>query len=281
MQSGGLAGIFLNSMLLGVLVVIGATIFAFPLAFIMSKTDVGKHSKLDIVLWFHLWLRRILDRWAGFCSCNRTAISNSFSDAKDDFIFVFSLGGMVLIMSLHLFPFLYFMLKNTLLQIGSSKEEAAAVHGGSFFYRLRKIILPLLVSSYVMGALLIFVKTIAEFGTPATFGRRIGFHVLTSEIHKFISSWPIDFSSATALSSLLLSACMLIWYMQNVLNRKYSYAMVSGKGVKSKKVYFVYICTRCSMVLCNWFINRINWNPVFFYTDCFIIEIKRRRLTCK
>ncbi len=80
-----------------------------------------------------------------------------------------------------------------------------------------------------MGALLIFVKTIAEFGTPATFGRRIGFHVLTSEIHKFISSWPIDFSSATALSSLLLSACMLIWYMQNVLNRKYSYAMVSGK----------------------------------------------------
>ena len=138
-------------------------------------------------------------------------------------------------MSLHLFPFLYFMLKNTLLQIGSSKEEAAAVHGGSFFYRLRKIILPLLVSSYVMGALLIFVKTIAEFGTPATFGRRIGFHVLTSEIHKFISSWPIDFSSATALSSLLLSACMLIWYMQNVLNRKYSYAMVSGKGVKSKR----------------------------------------------
>lgn len=49
MQSGGLAGIFLNSMLLGVLVVIGATVFAFPLAFIMSKTDVGKHSKLDIV----------------------------------------------------------------------------------------------------------------------------------------------------------------------------------------------------------------------------------------
>ena len=102
-----------------------------------------------------------------------------------------------------------------------------------------------------MGALLIFVKTIAEFGTPATFGRRIGFHVLTSEIHKFISSWPIDFSSATALSSLLLSACMLIWYMQNVLNRKYSYAMVSGKGVKSKKIYFVYIYARCSMDICS------------------------------
>ncbi|MGE6596824.1 ABC transporter permease [Bacillus proteolyticus] len=244
MQSGGLAGIFLNSMLLGVLVVIGATIFAFPLAFIMSKTDVGKYSKLDIVFMIPFMTPPYIGSmgWILFMQPNGY-FEQFFPGLKSISSSFFSLGGMVLIMSLHLFPFLYFMLKNTLLQIGSSKEEAAAVHGGSFFYRLRKIILPLLLSSYVMGALLIFVKTIAEFGTPATFGRRIGFHVLTSEIHKFISSWPIDFSSATALSSLLLSACMLIWYMQNVLNRKYSYAMVSGKGVKSKR-YTLSIVTR-------------------------------------
>ncbi|PGV68125.1 ABC transporter permease [Bacillus cereus] len=244
MQSGGLAGIFLNSMLLGVLVVIGATIFAFPLAFIMSKTDVGKYSKLDIVFMIPFMTPPYIGSmgWILFMQPNGY-FEQFFPGLKSISSSFFSLGGMVLIMSLHLFPFLYFMLKNTLLQIGSSKEEAAAVHGGSFFYRLRKIILPLLLSSYVMGALLIFVKTIAEFGTPATFGRRIGFHVLTSEIHKFISSWPIDFSSATALSSLLLSACMLIWYMQNVLNRKYSYVMVSGKGVKSKR-YTLSIVTR-------------------------------------
>ncbi|MBJ7984328.1 ABC transporter permease [Bacillus cereus] len=244
MKSGGLAGIFLNSMLLGVLVVIGATIFAFPLAFIMSKTDVGKYSKLDIIFMIPFMTPPYIGSmgWILFMQPNGY-FEQFFPALKPISSSFFSLGGMVLIMSLHLFPFLYFMLKNTLLQIGSSKEEAAAVHGGSFFYRLRKIILPLLLSSYVMGALLIFVKTIAEFGTPATFGRRIGFHVLTSEIHKFISSWPIDFSSATALSSLLLSACMLIWYMQNVLNRKYSYAMVSGKGVKSKR-YTLPIFTR-------------------------------------
>ena len=78
MQSGGLAGIFLNSMLLGVLVVIGATIFAFPLAFIMSKTDVGKYSKLDIVFMIPFMTPPYIDRWAGFCSCNLTAILNNF-----------------------------------------------------------------------------------------------------------------------------------------------------------------------------------------------------------
>ncbi len=40
---------FINEMLLGVFVGIGAPVFAFPLAFIMSKTVVGKHSRLDIV----------------------------------------------------------------------------------------------------------------------------------------------------------------------------------------------------------------------------------------
>ena len=145
-------------------------------------------------------------------------------------------------MSLHLFPFLYFMLKNTLLQIGSSKEEAQQFMA-EVFLSFKKNNIAVISIKLCNGCFTHFVKTIAEFGTPATFGRRIGFHVLTSEIHKFISSWPIDFSSATALSSLLFSACMLIWYMQNVLNRKYSYAIVSGKGVKSKR-YTLSIFTR-------------------------------------
>ncbi|MFD3449728.1 ABC transporter permease [Microbacteriaceae bacterium 4G12] len=244
--SGGLAGVFMNSMLLGVLVVMGATLFALPLAFIMSKTEIGKYRILDIIFMIPFMTPPYIGSmgWILFMQPNGY-FEQFFPSLKTVSASFFSLGGMVLIMSLHLFPFLYFMLKNTLLQIGSSKEEAAAVHGGNFAYWLRKVVFPLLLSSYAMGALLIFVKTIAEFGTPATFGKRIGFHVLTSEIHKFISSWPIDFGSATALSSLLLSACMLIWYIQNVLSQKHSYAMVSGKGVRSKK----YALSRTSRIL--------------------------------
>ncbi|WP_242220485.1 iron ABC transporter permease [Bacillus cereus group sp. BfR-BA-01380] len=244
--SGGLAEVFMNSMLLGVLVVMGATLFALPLAFIMSKTEIGKYRILDIIFMIPFMTPPYIGSmgWILFMQPNGY-FEQFFPSLKTVSASFFSLGGMVLIMSLHLFPFLYFMLKNTLLQIGSSKEEAAAVHGGNFAYWLRKIVFPLLLSSYAMGALLIFVKTIAEFGTPATFGKRIGFHVLTSEIHKFISSWPIDFGSATALSSLLLSACMMIWYIQNVLSQKYSYSMVSGKGVWSKK----YALSRTSRIL--------------------------------
>jgi iron(III) transport system permease protein len=146
----------------------------------------------------------------------------------------FSMFGMVAIMSLHLFPFLYLILRNALVQIGGSKEEAASVHGGGFLYSFRRVIMPLLLSSYAMGALLVFVKTIAEFGTPATFGRKIGYYVLTSEIHKYISSWPIDFGKATSMASILLGACLIIWYVQTLVSQRYTYSLISGKGSRGK-----------------------------------------------
>src|SRR5699024_12837576 len=75
--------------------------------------------------------------------------------------YFFSLFGMVLIMSLHLFPFLYLILKNALIKIGGQYEEAGAVFGGSYGYRLRRILIPLLLSSCMMGALLVFVNTLS------------------------------------------------------------------------------------------------------------------------
>lgn len=88
----------------------------------------------------------------------------------------FTLGGLVLVMSLHVFPFMLTMLKNAMLNIPSSLEEAGAVFGA----RMRKIFLPLLSGSYAIGALLVFVKTLSEYGTPSTLGRRIGFEVFTT-----------------------------------------------------------------------------------------------------
>lgn len=132
-------------------------------------------------------------------------------------------------MSMHLFPFLYLLLRDALIRIGGNLEEAGAVHGAKAGYRFRRIIMPLLLSAYGMGVMLVFVKTIAEFGTPATFGRKIGYYVMTSEIHKYISSWPIDFGKATSLASVLLSVCLVIWYMQSAVSRRFTYRLVGAR----------------------------------------------------
>lgn len=230
-----LGGVFWNSMALGLWVVAGTTVLALPLAWILSKTELSKHAWLDIVLLIPFMTPPYIGSMGWILFMQKNGYLEQLVPAAGSLTpHFFSLFGMVAIMSLHLFPFLYLILRNALVQIGGTKEDAAAVHGGSFLYNFRRIIFPLLLSSYVMGVLLIFVKTIAEFGTPTTFGRKIGYYVLTSEIHKYISSWPIDFGKATALASVLLSTCLLLWYIQSAISRRYSYNLVGGKGTQGK-----------------------------------------------
>ena len=142
----------------------------------------------------------------------------------------FCFGGLVLVMSLHVFPFLMTMLKNAMLNIPASLEESGVVFGAGFGRRLRKIFAPLLTGNYAIGALLVFVKTLSEYGTPYTLGRRIGFYVFTTDIHRYSTTAPIDFGSSASLSSILVCICMLMWLLQNNITNRTSYRLVGGKG---------------------------------------------------
>lgn len=237
--SSNLADTYINTILLGIYVVIGASIAALPAAFLMAKTELGKCKWIDTILLIPFMTPPYIGSMGWILFFQPRGFLNQifpFTEGIDKLLF--SVCGLVIVMSLHIFPFLYLIIKNALLHISGNLEEAGAVHGGRWFKRLKEIISPLLFSSYIMGSLLIFVKTISEFGTPATLGRRIGFYVLTSEIHRFVSSWPISFSKATSLASVLLTTCILFLYLQNVISNKYTYRTVSGKGQRRNKKSF-------------------------------------------
>ncbi|GIQ69675.1 ABC transporter permease [Xylanibacillus composti] len=236
-RHAGLREVLLNSVWLGLLVVLGATLLALPAALLTAKTSIGKHRWLDIVFIIPFMTPPYIGSmgWILFME-RRGFLEQLWPGAASITPHFFSLFGMTAIMSLHLYPFLYLILRNALRRIGAGYEEAAAIYGAGFLYRFRRIVAPLLLGSYAMGALLVFVKTIAEFGTPATFGRKIGYYVLTSEIHRYTSSWPLDFGRATALASVLLGTCLLFWYMQHVITRRFDYATLGGKGSRQSYV---------------------------------------------
>ena len=150
--------------------------------------------------------------------------------------YFFTLGGLVVVMSFHVFPFMLTMMKNAMLNIPSSLEESAAVFGCNFKSRLKKVFMPLLTGNYAIGALLVFVKTIAEYGTPATLGKRIGFDVFTTEIHRYATVAPIDFGKSATLASVLVGICLLMWMLQNYITNRHTYNLVSGKGTRVSQI---------------------------------------------
>lgn len=221
----------LNSLSLAFAVVILSTVIALPLAYLFSKTQFARYRAFDIVFMIPFMTPPYIASMGWILFTQKRGLfqqifpfTGSFSEK------FFSFGGLVLVMSLHIFPFMLTLLKNAMLNIPDHLDEAGQVFGGNFFYRMRRIFLPLLSTNYVIGALLVFVKTLSEYGTPATLGRRINFEVFTTEIHKYATVAPVRFGSAASLSAVLIGICLILWFGQNYIAEKRSYSLVGGRG---------------------------------------------------
>ena len=229
----------LNSLLLGICVVLCSTIIAVPTAYLLARTQLKKHGWLDILFMVPFMTPPYIASMGWILFMQKKGLfqqlfpsTGSWSEG------FFCFGGLVLVMSLHVFPFLMTMLKNAILNIPASLEESGAVFGAGFGLRLRKIFAPLLTGNYAIGALLVFVKTLSEYGTPYTLGRRIGFYVFTTDIHRYSTTAPIDFGRSASLSSILVCICMAMWLLQNYITNKKSYRLVSGKGTRPARGKF-------------------------------------------
>lgn len=220
-----------NSLLLGVLVVIVSTIIAFPLAYLFSRTKFAHYRVFDIIFMIPFMTPPYIASmgWILFMQ-KRGLLQQLIPAAAGCENWFFSLAGLVLVMSFHVYPFMLTMLKNAMLNIPSSLEEAGAVFGAGFAQRMKKIFLPLLSGNYAIGALLVFVKTISEYGTPSTLGQRIGFPVFTTQIHRYATVAPVEFGKSAALASVLVGICLCMWMLQNYITTRKSYNLVSGKG---------------------------------------------------
>ena len=226
----------LNSLLLGVSVVLLSSVIALPTAYLLGRTQLKKYGWLDIIFMIPFMTPPYIASMGWILFMQKRGLFQQlfpFTGAWSEGFFCFF--GLVLVMSLHVFPFLLTMMKNAIINIPASLEESGAVFGAGFTRRLRKIFAPLLTGNYAIGALLVFVKTLSEYGTPYTLGRRIGFYVFTTDIHRYSTTSPIDFGRSASLSSILICICMAMWLMQNYITNKNSFTLVSGKGTRPVK----------------------------------------------
>lgn len=223
-----------NSLLLGVAVVLVSTLLAGPTAYCLARSQLARHRWLDIVFMIPFMTPPYIASMGWILFMQKRGLFQQLFPWTGDFSEgFFTFGGLVLVMSLHVFPFLMTLLKNAMLNIPASLEESGAVFGAGFGLRLRKIFLPLLKGNYAIGALLVFVKTLSEYGTPYTLGRRIGFYVFTTDIHRYSTTAPIDFGRSAGLSSILVIICMGMWLLQNHITQKNSFRLVGGKGARA------------------------------------------------
>ena len=142
---------------------------------------------------------------------------------------LFSRSGIVLVMTLNIFPVVYFAVSRSLLASGQRLAIVARVHGASAWRAFWHITLPMLSPALAAGMLLAFTLAIEEYGVPAALGPSAGLLMLTVGIEKKLADWPIDLPGASLLSLLLMAVALLAWWLQKRLTGDKEVTSVTGK----------------------------------------------------
>lgn len=214
--------VILNTVWLSVLVVFFSTLFAAPLAFFRAWTPMRRAGWVEIMIMIPFMTPPFAAAmaWMDFTRVRGVAdmlLGPMLGDAVRSAIN--SVWGMGFVMAAELFPFLYLILRNSLASIPASQLEIAQVAGASRWQQFSRVILPMVLGPFSLGALIVFIKAAGEFGTPVTLGNAIGYPVLVSSIYQDVTIDPLNFSKAAASSSVLFFLGVMAWAMQQWAGR--------------------------------------------------------------
>jgi iron(III) transport system permease protein len=132
---------------------------------------------------------------------------------------LFSFWGMSLLMAAHYVPLVYFAARAQIERIPTSLLWAAQISGANPNKIIALILLPMTLPALLAGGFLAFASGIEEYGTPLVIGNRIGFPVISTEIGRLVSVYPINLTLASALASTLLALAGGVYFASHFLQR--------------------------------------------------------------
>lgn len=239
-----------NTLWLGLITGIGATLLGFLFAYVDSYVDVGSKivrklfgmvSVLPVVSPpFVLSLSAILlFGRTGVITRNLLGLSSTS---------LYGWRGIALVQILTFFPVCYLMLKGLLKNIDPSLEEAARNMGASRWKVFTTVTLPLLLPGLGNAFLVSFIESVADFANPMIIGGN--FDTLATSIYLQLTG-AYDKSGATAMAVVLLCVSMGLFILEKYWLERKSVATLTGKASrgrtlmtdKSVRIPLVSICT--------------------------------------
>lgn len=144
---------------------------------------------------------------------------------------IFSVGGMVFVITLHVFPFVFLLVAGALESLDPALEQSAQILGAGRLRTLRFVTLPMVTPAILAGALLAFVDSLSLFGPQAILGVPARIHTVPTKIYALFS-YPPRFGLASALAMSLVVVTVLSLYLQHRVLGRRGYVTMTGKGAQ-------------------------------------------------
>lgn len=230
-----------------------SVLIGIPMAYLMRKIKIKGSKIIEVLVIISYLSPPFIGAYAWIQLLGRSGVVTKFLNSTFGISFngIYGFWGIILVFTLQSFPLIYIYISGALKNLDNSLNEAAESLGYTTRQRLFKIIIPLIMPTVLASSLLVFMRVIADFGTPMLIGE--GFKTMPVLIYnQFMSEVGGDDGFASALCVIIIVVTMLLFLAQRIISNKFSYSMTAlkpmvaeeAKGAKGILAHiFVYLIT--------------------------------------
>jgi iron(III) transport system permease protein len=218
-----------NSLFAGLMAVAFGSLISLPLAFFTIKYDFRGRTLIQTLGVLPLVLPPYVGAVALQLILGRSGVINLlFLKWFDTMIpFMEGLRGVIIVQTLHYFPFIFLNASAALANVDPSLEESAQNLGAHGLRLFGKVTLPLMMPGFVAGALLVFIKVIDDLATPLI----LNYHkMLAVQAYLRVTTIGIEDKAGYVICVIMVILSFLsLWAAMKFLSRS-EYAMVQRGG---------------------------------------------------
>ena len=217
----------INSFSVTTCVTLLAVIIGTALAYFMTLFKVRGKSIVEICIIISLLSPPFIGAYSWILIGGRSGILTQWlASIGIDFPSIYGFAGILLVLTLKLYPFIYLYVAGAMKNIDSALIEAAESLGCSGMRKVVTIMLPLITPTILAGALMVFMNAMADFGTPMLIGE--GFNVMPVMIYsEFINEVGDQANFAAAMAAIMVLITSTIFMLQKYVVNKKSFTMSS------------------------------------------------------
>ena len=227
----GYGGVVLNSLQLGLMTALAATLLALCFALIVTRSRLPGRKLAGVLAVLPMITPPFVIGLALIMLFGRSGAINAILESAFGVTptrWIYGLPGVWLAQTLALTPVAYLVLVGVVEGISPSLEEAAQTLRASPSRLFNTVTLPLLAPGLANAFLIVFIESLADFGNPLLLGGNL--EVLSVAIYFAIVGVQQDPGRAAILAIVLLALSLTLFMVQRRLLARRSFVTVSGKG---------------------------------------------------
>ncbi len=226
-----------NSLKVSSLATLITLIIGVPLAYFYQMYEIKGKSVLQVIVILCSMSAPFIGAYSWIMLLGRNGVVTAFIKKLTGFVMpnIYGFNGILLVLSLQLFPLVFLYVSGALKNIDNSLLEASENMGCTGVKRFFKVVIPLCIPTIIAATLLVFMRAFADFGTPLLIGE--GYQTFPTVIYNaYFAETGSDHNFGAAVSVIGIAITAIIFLLQRWVNSKFTFTMNALHSIERKKV---------------------------------------------